>query len=93
MHKHNHPSFPVVQPQAAPHGAIDPVCGMTVEPQHAASTHVYVGRTYSFCSASCAATFQAEPERYLGHDPLATVHTDPVCGMHVQPDHAASMLV
>ena len=63
MPKHNRPSFPVIQPQAALHGEIDPVCGMTVDPQRAASTHVHAGRTYYFCSASCAATFQAEPER------------------------------
>jgi Cu+-exporting ATPase len=92
MDKHNHPSFPVVQPQAARHGEIDPVCGMTVDPQRAASMHEHAGRTYYFCSASCAARFQAEPERYLGHGPPAAAHTDPVCGMSVQPDHAAGML-
>ena len=48
MDKHNHPSFPVVQPQVARHGEIDPVCGMTVDPQRAASTHEHAGRTYYF---------------------------------------------
>ena len=89
MDKYNHPSFPVVQPQTALQGEIDPVCGMTVDPQRAASTHVHAGRTYYFCSASCAATFQAAPDRYLGHSPPAATHTDPVCGMSVRPDHGS----
>jgi Cu+-exporting ATPase len=42
----------------------DPVCGMTVRPE---SPHRldYKGTTYYFCSASCRAKFEADPERYL----------------------------
>jgi P-type Cu+ transporter len=55
--------FPIIQSKAA--GAIDPVCGMTVDPQHAAGTSSYQGRTYYFCSKGCVAKFEADPEKYL----------------------------
>jgi len=44
--------------------SIDPVCGMTVKPE---SPHRfdYHGVEYRFCSAKCAAKFQASPESYL----------------------------
>lgn len=29
--------------------AIDPICGMTVEPATAAGSHAYGGTTYYFC--------------------------------------------
>ncbi len=46
--------------------AIDPVCGMTVDPEHAAATREHDGVTFYFCSAGCAAAFDADPHRY-GH--------------------------
>ena len=46
-------------------GAIDPVCGMTVEPETSAGSYGYQGTTYSFCCRSCLEKFRADPERYL----------------------------
>jgi len=46
--------------------AIDPVCGMTVEPAEAAATASYKGTTYYFCSVGCRDKFLAHPEKYLG---------------------------
>ena len=43
---------------------IDPVCGMTVTPGTAAASREADGTTYYFCSAHCAATFDADPTRY-----------------------------
>ncbi|MEP7763909.1 heavy metal translocating P-type ATPase [Sanguibacter sp. 25GB23B1] len=40
--------------------AIDPVCGMTVDP----ATAEHEGITYYFCSKHCAASFTADPARY-----------------------------
>ena len=53
--------------QAAPNEVTfkDPVCGMNVKPDSAAATETYQGRTYYFCSQSCAAKFRAEPAKYL----------------------------
>ena len=48
---------------AAP--AIDPVCGMTVDPQSAAGSHEHRGKTYYFCSKHCLHAFQADPGKYL----------------------------
>ena len=45
--------------------AVDPVCGMTVNPDRAAGSVDYDGTTYYFCSKSCAARFQADPKKYL----------------------------
>src|SRR5688572_11351632 len=46
-------------------GAIDPVCGMTVDPARAAGQTEYKGQTYYFCARSCLSRFEAEPERFL----------------------------
>src|SRR5579862_554896 len=43
----------------------DPVCGMMVDPHHAAGSVEHNGHTYHFCSKGCAVKFQADPERYL----------------------------
>jgi YHS domain-containing protein len=61
---------------SAPASAVDPVCGMTVDPA-AADSAVYAGRTYAFCSDGCRTAFLGDP---LSH--LETAR-DPVCGMDV----------
>ena len=45
--------------------AIDPVCGMTVDPGTARHRAEHEGTTYLFCSAGCKAKFEADPARYL----------------------------
>lgn len=45
--------------------AIDPVCGMTVDPQKSAGTHTHEGRVYFFCNPKCREKFSADPEKYL----------------------------
>jgi YHS domain-containing protein len=37
----------------------DPICGMTVDTEHAAAHRKLVGHDYWFCSDGCAATFDA----------------------------------
>jgi Cu+-exporting ATPase len=54
--------FPILQ---KPAGTLDLVCGMTVDPQHAAGSSLYQGKTYYFCSKGCVAKFEANPEKYL----------------------------
>ncbi|MCC7273572.1 MAG: heavy metal translocating P-type ATPase [Alphaproteobacteria bacterium] len=53
---------------AAPGGpcAIDPVCGMTVDPHTAQHRAAHGGRTWYFCSAGCRTKFVADPAKYLG---------------------------
>ena len=45
--------------------AVDPVCGMTVDPARAAGHLEYEGTTYYFCSKGCLAQFTADPRKYL----------------------------
>ncbi|MCC7531864.1 MAG: heavy metal translocating P-type ATPase [Candidatus Melainabacteria bacterium] len=47
---------------------VDPICGMTVEPQSAAAEHVHEGKKYFFCSVLCKEKFQADPHKYLHPD-------------------------
>jgi Cu+-exporting ATPase len=44
---------------------IDPVCGMTVEPEYVAGTYEYRGKTYYFCNPSCLERFAAAPGEFV----------------------------
>src|SRR5262245_42369941 len=44
---------------------LDPVCGMTVQPEKAAGSHVHEGKTYYFCSPGCLFKFRDDPSHYL----------------------------
>lgn len=46
------------------HEAIDPVCGMVVDPEHAADTRVFHGKTIYFCNPHCAEVFDQDPAKY-----------------------------
>jgi Cu+-exporting ATPase len=48
--------------------AMDPVCGMTVDPATAKHQTASEGRTYFFCSAGCRQKFEADPGKYLGRE-------------------------
>ena len=45
--------------------AVDPVCGMTVDPATAAGQYDYQGVTYYFCATSCLETFKRNPQLAL----------------------------
>ena len=51
----------------------DPVCGMTIAEQDAYATRPIGGAHIHFCSAACAAQFDAEPQRY--YPPLGGAST------------------
>ena len=42
----------------------DVVCGMKIDPAKAAGQSQYNGKTYYFCSATCKAKFDANPQQY-----------------------------
>jgi Cu+-exporting ATPase len=48
---------------------LDPVCGMKVDPAHAAGKSEFEGKTYFFCAVSCKQKFDANPRAFL--DPKA----------------------
>jgi P-type Cu+ transporter len=65
--------------------AIDPVCGMKVDPATAKHRLAYKGQDYFFCSARCRERFQAEPEKFLKSrepEPAAPAGTIYTCPMH-----------
>jgi Cu+-exporting ATPase len=63
---------------------IDPVCGMTVDPDSAAGAFEYKGESYYFCSTHCLHRFQKDPESFLhkaAPEPVATARKY-TCPMH-----------
>lgn len=66
--------------------AIDPVCGMTVDPAKTAHHAAHGGTDYHFCSAGCLAKFTADPAKYLSDDLRAEADAAPgamwTCPMH-----------
>ncbi|MCE9561114.1 MAG: cadmium-translocating P-type ATPase [Planctomycetes bacterium] len=58
--------------------AVDPVCGMTVDPATAAGSTTHNGTTYHFCSKHCLAKFSASPEQYLSKPQAEEEHA--CCG-------------
>ena len=50
-------------------GAVDPVCGMKVDPATARFHASHDGQNYFFCCAGCLAKFQANPEKILASPP------------------------
>jgi Cu+-exporting ATPase len=53
--------------QATP--AIDPVCGMEVDPATAAGSSEYEGMTYYFCSVGCKRQFDKDPHVFIDKAP------------------------
>jgi YHS domain-containing protein len=45
--------------------AVDPVCGMEVDPRKAAAQSRYQERMYYFCCPGCKARFDEDPARYV----------------------------
>ncbi len=56
-HAHHH--------QAGHGQAVDPVCGMKVDPAATAHHATHAGEAFHFCSAGCRQKFEADPSRYL----------------------------
>jgi Cu+-exporting ATPase len=67
--------------------AIDPVCGMTVNPDSAAGSYEYHGQTYYFCSTHCLQKFREDSEKFLNKptDPKPTL---PVAQTYTCPMHS-----
>jgi len=67
-HKHLSHSTAVPASNAASgrSSAVDPVCGMTVEPARTTARAKHRGRVYHFCSAHCHDRFVSDPDRFVG---------------------------
>ncbi len=79
--------------------ATDPVCGMEVDLSHVAASTIWRDQSIVFCSERCRLRFVDAPERFAPSNTKeetmdieahsATIAIDPICGMSVDPDHAA----
>lgn len=68
-------------------GAIDPVCGMDVQPGPQTPTHAYGGTDYHFCSSRCHERFEADPYFFLSGNAAKSMDAAPAdtrftCPMH-----------
>jgi Cu+-exporting ATPase len=63
-----------LHPSSEPAAALDPVCGMTVDPAATPHHHRHDGQDYHFCCASCLKRFSAEPAKFLGAKATAGSH-------------------
>jgi P-type Cu+ transporter len=71
--------------------AIDPVCGMSLDPASARHRFAYRGQDYVFCSSGCRERFAAEPEKFLGPKPQPAAPAGAIytCPMHPQVKRSA----
>ncbi len=74
-----------VHPHHKPTLVKDPVCGMDVDPAHAAARRTHEGAAYHFCCVPCAEKFEKAPLNYLGADagqpPLQDADAEYTCPM------------
>src|SRR3970282_1786186 len=68
--------------------ALDPVCGMQVDPAKAAGSFDYQGKTYFFCSPHCVAKFKSDPAKYvLPQQDTQAAKRSPAGGKYTCPMH------
>ena len=68
--------------------AIDPVCGMKVDPAKSPHRHDYRHKTYHFCGAGCRGKFAADPVKYLDKGrPAAASPSAPADAIYTCPMH------
>jgi P-type Cu+ transporter len=71
--------------KAAVNAAIDPVCGMRVDPATARHRTTHKGQDYFFCSGRCRERFEADPEKFLQPkqaEPASSLGAIYTCPMH-----------
>ena len=89
---HNHPHHDKTALSAEAPGmallTIDPVCGMTVDPESATLKAEHGGQTYYFCSAGCRTKFTANPAKYLDPELIrAAADAQPKDAIYTCPMH------
>src|SRR5579884_4205567 len=53
--------------------AIDPVCGMKVDPERASAHSELAGKTYYFCCNGCKTKFDSNTQQYVAQEPVPAV--------------------
>ncbi len=76
--------------------AVDPVCGMKVNPDTAAASSEHDGVTYYFCAPGCQRAFARDPSAFLGgkaracRDDARADAANAVCDLTIEGMHCAS---
>ena len=73
-------------PTDAVQKVLDPVCGMTVDPNAGKPSAEHSGKTWHFCSARCREKFLADPEKYIAPAvaPSPTAHAHAHAHAHME---------
>src|SRR5207302_4232428 len=82
---HPHRSGHERDPSRADERAVDPVCGMKVDPTKTLHRAEHDGRTFYFCAARCREKFLASPGEYLRRSAPAKKPDEAIeytCPMH-----------
>ena len=67
--------------------AVDPVCGMHVDPLTTAHHATHTGSDYHFCSARCREKFVAEPAKYVSQKKAEAIASAPTGAIYTCPMH------
>jgi heavy metal translocating P-type ATPase len=89
---HPRPHYDEVEPPAGQSAAVDPVCGMTVDPRVTPFEFVHGGKSYHFCCRGCLERFKADPAEFLAEEGVelpapAPARTRAVGAMYTCPMH------
>ena len=57
--------------------AVDPVCGMKLDPGQIEAQSSYQGKEYDFCSEECKRIFDQNPQEYAGKSSSQSGETPP----------------
>ncbi len=80
-HAHHHADH------SAPRDAIDPVCGMAVDPATSPHASMHAGMRHHFCSQRCKDKFDADPQQYLHAKPDGNAQPAPAGTIYTCPMH------
>ena len=67
--------------------AIDPVCGMNVDPSTAKNKFELNNVTYYFCNPKCEIKFKANPQKFLSPAKVEISNKIYTCPMHPEVQH------
>ena len=57
-----------MKPNPAEKPIVDPVCGMSVDPETAKIKTFMDGQNYYFCAEGCRKAFEENPDKYMGSE-------------------------
>ncbi|MDF3075480.1 MAG: hypothetical protein K0S54_3147 [Alphaproteobacteria bacterium] len=87
MEKHEHQCQHAARRASTHAAAVDPVCGMTVDPRSTPHKAHHGGVEYFFCSGGCREKFVADPARYLQPQPNTAARPADAKAIYTCPMH------